>query len=73
MVCFGFLGRLENPGLLTNELIKSTKYIGVLRKNFEKTLIEITQLNMEQKNKIWEYLTGFLNLKSTGKSVTLFS
>lgn len=56
-----------------NELISSTKYIGVLRKKFEKSLIEMTQLNMEQKNKIWEYVAGFLNLKSTGKSVTLFS
>lgn len=56
-----------------NELISSTKYIGVLRKKFEKSLIEMTQLNMEQKNKIWEYVAGFLNLKLTGKSVTLFS
>lgn len=56
-----------------NELIRSTKYIGVLRKKFEEHLIEMTQLNMEQKNKIWEYVAGFLNLKSTGKSVTLFS
>jgi len=56
----------------TNELIKSTKHIGILRKKFEKSLIEMTQLNMEQKNKIWEYLAEFLNMKSTGKSVTLF-
>ena len=56
-----------------SELIKSTKYIGILRKKFEENLIEMTQLNMEQKNKIWEYVAGFLNLKSTGKSVTLFS
>jgi hypothetical protein len=56
-----------------NELIKSTKYIGVLRKKFEEHLIEMTQLDMEQKNRIWEYVAGFLNLKSTGKSVTLFS
>ena len=55
------------------ELISSTKYIGVLRKKFEKSLIEMTQLNLEQKNKIWGYVTGFLNLKLTGKSVTLFS
>jgi len=56
-----------------NELIRSTKYIGVLRKKFEEHLIEMTPLNMEQKNKIWEYVAGFLNLKLTGKSVTLFS
>jgi len=56
-----------------NELISSTKYVGALRKKFEKSLIEMTQLNTEQKNKIWEYVAGFLNLKSTGKSVTLFS
>lgn len=57
----------------TSELIRSTKYIGVLRKKFEEHLIEMTQLDMEQKNKIWNYVAGFLNLKSTGKSVTLFS
>jgi len=34
----------------TNELIISTKYIGVLRKKFEKSLIEMTHLNMKQKN-----------------------
>jgi hypothetical protein len=56
-----------------NELIRSTKYIGILRKKFEEHLIEMTQLDMEQKNRIWEYVAGFLNLKSTGKSVTLFS
>lgn len=57
----------------TSELIRSTKYIGVLRKKFEEHLIEMTQLDMEQKNKIWNYVAGFLNLKSTEKSVTLFS
>lgn len=56
-----------------NELIKSTKYIGVLRKKFETSLIGKTQLSMEQKNKIWKYLTEFLNMKSTEKSVTHFS
>lgn len=43
-----------------NELIRSTKYIGVLRKKFKEHLIEMTQLDMEQKNKIWEYVAGFL-------------
>ena len=56
----------------TNELIKSTKYIGVLRKKFETSLIGMIHLSMEQKNKIWKYLTVFLNMKSTGKSVTHF-
>jgi len=56
-----------------NELIRSTKYIGILRKKLEKGLIEMTQLNMKQKHKIWEHVIEFLNLKSTGKSVTLFS
>ncbi len=55
-----------------NELVRSTKYIDILRKKLEKGLIEMTQLNMEQKNKIWEYVIKFLSLKSTGKSVTLF-
>ena len=56
-----------------NELIRSTKYIGILRKKFEENLIKMTQLNIKQRNKVWEYVAGFLNLKSTGKSVTLFS
>ena len=55
------------------ELVKSIKYIGVLRKKFETSLIGMTQLSVEQKNKIWKYLTGFLNMESTGKSVTHFS
>jgi len=55
------------------ELIKSTKYIGTLRKKFENGLLEMTHLSIEQKNRIWEYLTGFLNLKSSEKSVTHFS
>jgi hypothetical protein len=57
----------------TIELIKSIKYVGTLRKKFEGALIEMTHLSVEQKNRIWEYLTGFLNLKSSGKSVTQFS
>jgi len=57
----------------TIELIKSAKYIGTLEKKFEKSLVKMTQLSAEEKNKIWEYLTEFLNPKSNGKSVTHFS
>lgn len=57
----------------TIELIKSIKYVGKLRKKFESALIEMAHLSVDQKNRIWEYLTGFLNLKSSGKSVTQFS
>ena len=57
----------------TNELIRTTKYIGTLRKKFEKELVEMSQLSLEQKNKIWGYVTELLNLKSDGKSVTHFS
>ena len=57
----------------TIELIKSTKYIGTLRKKFENGLVEMSQLSAAQKNKIWEYLTEFLNPKSGGESVTQFS
>jgi len=57
----------------TIELIKSAKYIGTLEKKFEKSLVKMTQLSAEQKNKIWEYLTVFLNPKSDEKSVTHFS
>jgi hypothetical protein len=57
----------------TIELIKSTKYVGTLRKKFENGLVEMTQLSADQKNRIWDYLTGFLNLKSSEESVTHFS
>ncbi len=57
----------------TNELIKTTKYLGTLRKKFEKSLVEMTQASTEQKNKIWGYLTEILNMKSGEKSVTQFS
>ena len=57
----------------TNELIRTTKYIGTLRKKFEKKLIEMSQLSLEQKNKVWGYVTELLNPKSDGKSVTHFS
>jgi len=57
----------------TSELIKSTKYVGTLRKKFEKNLVEMTQLSIEQKDKVWSYVTELLNLQSDGKSVTQFS
>ena len=57
----------------TNELIRTTKYIGTLRKKFEKELVEMSQLSVEQKNKVWGYVTELLSLKSDGKSVTHFS
>ena len=57
----------------TNELIRTTKYIGTLRKKFEKELVEMSQLSVEQKNKVWGYVTELLSLKPDGKSVTHFS
>jgi len=55
------------------ELLKATKYIGILRKKFEEDLANMVQLSTEQKNKIWDYVTGLLGQESTGKSVTHFS
>ena len=57
----------------TSELIQTTKYIGTLRKKFEKKLVEMSQLNLEQKNKVWGYVTELLSLNSDEKSVTHFS
>ena len=51
----------------TVELIKSTKYIGTLRKKFEKNLVEMNQLSIDQKNKVWGYVEELLNLKPDGK------
>jgi len=56
-----------------SEFIKPTKYVGTLRKKFENSLIEMTQVSVEQKNRIWKHLSDLLKLKSTEKSVTHFS
>jgi hypothetical protein len=57
----------------TTELLKATKYIGTLRKKFEEGLVNMLQLSIEQKNKIWDHVMNLLSPESTGKSVTHFS
>ena len=55
------------------ELMKSYRYVGALKKCFSEALGNLKDLTVEEKNKIWELIEQFLNLKITGKSVTQFS
>ncbi len=55
------------------KLIKVTKYTGTLRKQFEDSLAEMSQLESDVKEKIWLHVQYLLNQKTSGKSVTHFS
>ena len=55
------------------ELMKSYRYVGALKKCFSQAVGDLVDLTLEEKNKIWEFIEQFLNLKITGKSVTQFS
>jgi hypothetical protein len=54
------------------ELMKSYRYVGALKNSFSEALGNLRDLTVEEKNKIWELIEQFLNLKITGKSVTQF-
>jgi len=54
----------------TMELIKTTKYIGTLRKKFQDSLARMSQLELGIKEQIWMYIGDLLNQKTSGKSVT---
>ena len=55
------------------ELIKTTKYVGTLKKKFQDSLTRMTQLEPDIKEQIWMYVDDLLNQKTSGKSVTCFS
>jgi hypothetical protein len=57
----------------TMELIKTTKYVGTLRKKFQDSLARMLQLEPDIKEQIWMYVDDLLNQKTGGKSVTCFS
>lgn len=57
----------------TMELMKATKYVGTLRKKFQDSLARMSQLDSDIKEKMWVYIDGLLNQKTSGKSVTCFS
>jgi transposase len=54
-------------------LMESYRYTGSLKNQFAKALEVLTDLNLDQKNKIWELIGQFLNPKTKGESVTQFS
>ena len=54
----------------TQELMGSYRYPGALKDRFSKILETSPDLTLEQKNQIWELIKQFLNLKTTGESVT---
>ena len=56
---------------LTQELMKSYSYLGVLKKKFSDALVKLNHLTLEQKQKAWELIEQFLNPKTSEKSVTL--
>jgi hypothetical protein len=55
------------------ELMKSYRYVGALKSSFSEALGNVRDLTIEQKSKIWELIEQFLNLKTTGESVTQIS
>jgi hypothetical protein len=57
----------------TRELMESYSYTGTLKNQFAKALEALTDLHLDQKNKIWELIEQFLNPKTKVESVTQFS
>jgi len=54
----------------TQELIKSYKYLGTLKKKFSDALGKLNHLSLEEKQKVWELIEQFLFPKTAEKSVT---
>lgn len=57
----------------TLDLMESYQNPGALKNRFAKALDELTTINLEQRNKIWELIEEFLKPKTKEKSVTLLS
>lgn len=57
----------------TLDLMKSYQNPGALKNRFAKALDELTTINLEQRNKIWELIEEFLKPKTKEDSVTLIS
>jgi len=57
----------------TKDLINSNQYIGTLKRKFEDSLAEMSQMKLDIKEKIWTYIDELLKQKTKGKSVTQFS
>jgi len=57
----------------TQELMQSYRYVGALKSSFSEALVNLRELTLEEKTKIWKLIEEFLNPKTTGKSVTQIS
>jgi len=57
----------------TRELMESYRYPGALKKSFSQALGHLMNLTLEEKNRIWELIEQFLNLKTEAESVTQIS
>lgn len=57
----------------THELMASYSYPGALKKRFADAIGALTDISNDLKNKIWELIEQFLNVKPTSESVTHFS
>ena len=55
----------------TQDLMKSYKYLGTLKKKLSDALGKLNHLSLEEKQKAWELIEQFLVPKTTEKSVTL--
>ena len=64
---------LRRAGKWIDDIINSYHYTGTLRKKFEKSLSEMSQITLSVKEKIWAYVDMLLKQKTKEKSVTQFS
>jgi transposase len=54
----------------TQELMESYRYPGALKNRFAEALCALTELSLDQRNKIWELIEQFFNPKTKAESVT---
>jgi hypothetical protein len=57
----------------TNDLMELHLYPGALKKRFSDAIGALTELTIDQKNRIWELIEQFLDAKIATESVTQFS
>jgi hypothetical protein len=56
----------------TLELIKSSRYLGPVKRKVETSLSELATLSVDQKKKAWELFCHFLNNHQQERRVTSF-
>ena len=50
--------------------MESYRYSGALKKHFIQAVGDVVDLNLEEKNKVWELIEDFFNPKTRAESVT---